>query len=210
MVNGKTLEEQIIEEDTEKLLPMAKKDKLPMAKKDKLSMAKKDKLPMAKEMIPIYLFKNTHCDNDSICNFSSTSKPDMIVTDKSGSAKMIYPGDDLTVKNKKSTDSEYSDGFYALTKKMDKIHRAKNADYAGDNPYSNFMQCKALGIDAFTGVLVRIGDKYSRIVNLAKKGCEGEVKDESIMDTLIDLANYSLIAILVKQYEENLAKKSKK
>lgn len=46
------------------------------------------------------------------------------------------------------------------------------------------------------GVLVRIGDKISRLSNINKKGIQ-LVNDESIRDTLIDLHNYSAMAIML-------------
>jgi hypothetical protein len=60
------------------------------------------------------------------------------------------------------------------------------------------------------GVLVRITDKYSRIVQLTNKplnGKEAEVKEESIKDTLVDLANYSVIAVIL--FEEWLKQKER-
>lgn len=42
---------------------------------------------------------------------------------------------------------------------------------------------------------IRIGDKYKRLVSLSKSA-EQAVKDESIRDTLIDLANYSLMTVM--------------
>ena len=50
--------------------------------------------------------------------------------------------------------------FYELIDKMKEIHDAKNADYAGDDPLSNFNEAKKFGITAFQGVLVRLSDKY--------------------------------------------------
>ena len=38
-----------------------------------------------------------------------------------------------------------------------------------------------------------MSDKLSRIANLLKSEAKNSVKDESIEDTLIDLANYSII-----------------
>ena len=43
--------------------------------------------------------------------------------------------------------------------------------------------------------VTRIGDKYNRLVNLAK-GSEQEIKDESIIDTLLDMANYCLMTVM--------------
>lgn len=91
--------------------------------------------------------------------------------------------------------------FYELLISMAETHSKKNHDYAKDtDPLSNLKLCESFGITAFKGILVRLGDKWSRITELSKK--VNQVKDESIMDTLIDNANYSLLAIVV--FEEQL------
>jgi len=58
-----------------------------------------------------------------------------------------------------------------------------------------------------------MGDKYARISNFIKKG-DFQFKEESIKDTLMDMAIYSLITIIlyeeemfnehVKKFEENM------
>ena len=60
-----------------------------------------------------------------------------------------------------------------------------------------------------------MGDKYARISNFIKKG-DFKFKEESIKDTLMDMAIYSLITIVLyeeemfnthmKQFEEQLNK----
>jgi hypothetical protein len=99
--------------------------------------------------------------------------------------------------------------FYELLEEMKKIHDRKNSDYSKkEDPLSNFRQVEEFGIPAWVGVLVRITDKYSRIVQLTNKalnGEEAEVKEESIKDTLVDLANYSVIAVIL--FEEWLKQK---
>jgi hypothetical protein len=80
-------------------------------------------------------------------------------------------------------------------KRMTEITRAKNADYTGvgDNPFANFTRVETLGItDTVRGFLVRMTDKLSRITSFAQKGVL-EVKDESVQDTLLDLANYCIL-----------------
>ena len=42
---------------------------------------------------------------------------------------------------------------------------------------------------------IRLGDKLARFKSLTKSGGQ-EVKDESIRDTLIDLANYAIMTVL--------------
>ena len=46
-----------------------------------------------------------------------------------------------------------------------------------------------------------IRDRFSRIMGFAKKE-KLKVKDESIKDTLIDMANYALIALILYEEEQ--------
>jgi len=46
-----------------------------------------------------------------------------------------------------------------------------------------------------------MGDKYARISNFIKKG-EFKFKEESIKDTLMDMAIYSLITMILFEEEE--------
>jgi hypothetical protein len=58
------------------------------------------------------------------------------------------------------------------------------------------------GIPAWKGCAIRIGDKFSRLMSFVKQE-ELKVKDESIRDTLIDMANYAIIcAILYDETKE--------
>jgi predicted ATP-grasp superfamily ATP-dependent carboligase len=89
--------------------------------------------------------------------------------------------------------------FYKLLDKMAETHSQKNHDYSegAKDPLSNFRMCESLGIPAWKGVLVRISDKWSRITQLSTK--EAQVKDESIEDTLLDMANYCLLCIILRR-----------
>lgn len=92
--------------------------------------------------------------------------------------------------------------FYELLRELGNIHNAKNQDYGDGNPFGNFMEATKLGIRPFLGVLVRLTDKYSRVMTLAKRhNYRTMVKDESIMDTLKDMAVYSLIAVVMLEEE---------
>ena len=77
------------------------------------------------------------------------------------------------------------------------IYEAKNADY-GDSFGKTF---ELLGI---ISAVTRITDKYNRMVQLAI-GHDQRVKDESIKDTLIDMANYCIMTVMEieKQEEAN-------
>lgn len=81
----------------------------------------------------------------------------------------------------------------------------KNKDYAGNgDPFQNFRACTAIGVTPEKALLVRIMDKITRISNLLER--EGQVKDEAIEDTCLDLVNY---AAILKAYLEDKCKKSK-
>ena len=98
-----------------------------------------------------------------------------------------------------------SERFYELLEEMKKTHNAKRHDYASvEDVFANFRTCEMGGIPAWKGCCVRLGDKFSRIMGFAKKELL-EVKDESIKDTLVDMANYALIALIL--YEEDNGKK---
>lgn len=74
------------------------------------------------------------------------------------------------------------------------ISARKNADYANtSDPFQNFRVCEALGIPAEVGLIVRMSDKLTRAANLIQPGREAKVVDESVKDTLKDLANYAVI-----------------
>lgn len=72
---------------------------------------------------------------------------------------------------------------------------AKNADYAGVNkdPFFNFTRVEAMEVcSTEVGFMTRMMDKVSRICTFIKKGVL-TVSDETVEDTLIDLANYCIL-----------------
>ena len=103
--------------------------------------------------------------------------------------------------------TKQSELFYELLNKMRQVHDAKRHDYADvEDVFKNFRTSELAGIPAWKGVAIRIGDKFSRLMSFVKQN-ELKVKDESIRDTLIDMANYALICAILydetKQEEKN-------
>ena len=77
-----------------------------------------------------------------------------------------------------------------ITNQLNEIYIAKNTDY-GDAFGDTF---KKLGI---ISAVTRIADKTNRLMSLsAKTEAERNVKDETIKDTLMDLANYALMTLI--------------
>ena len=99
--------------------------------------------------------------------------------------------------------NEQTEKFNQLLDEIKKIHADKNYDYAtNDDSLSNLKLCKTLiGIPSWIGCVVRMLDKVSRVAEFARKG-ELKVKSENIRDTLIDLAVYSLLAVILMEEED--------
>lgn len=92
-----------------------------------------------------------------------------------------------------------------LMSRMREILVAKGHDYAGaDDRFSNFRLCEAMGIPVWKGIVIRMSDKLSRIMCFAKTDAF-KVKDESVEDTLLDLANYCLLCLCA--YREEAGKR---
>ena len=77
--------------------------------------------------------------------------------------------------------------FMDITTDMTKTYEAKNHDYGNsfDNSLNKF---------GLIASIVRMNDKMNRLETLASK--KAEVKGESIEDTLLDLANYSIMTVM--------------
>lgn len=73
-----------------------------------------------------------------------------------------------------------------ILKRMDDTHTRKNADY-GDAAYKGY---KKFGDYYF---LVQLHNKLTRLENLTINNTKPQVEDESIDDTLLDMANYAVM-----------------
>ena len=77
--------------------------------------------------------------------------------------------------------------FKQIVDELTTIYEAKNADYG--NSFDK--TCDEFGIVA---ALVRMNDKLNRLIQLSKT--DAKVKDESVEDTLKDLANYAILTLI--------------
>lgn len=94
---------------------------------------------------------------------------------------------------------EFIQEFQKTLKYMEETLIRKNNDYSGweteSDPFKNFKLVSYLSVTSVErGLLVRMCDKMSRISSLIES--KWKVEDETIVDTLVDLANYSLILSL--------------
>ena len=93
------------------------------------------------------------------------------------------------------TNIEYEDKFKAILNEMLSLTMLKHNDYGDDSVFS-------------LGMKMRFADifkKYQRIKSIIWDEKEVKVSDETVKDTLLDLAIYSVIAII--QYDLELENK---
>ena len=79
---------------------------------------------------------------------------------------------------------------------MLKIFINKNIDYGA-----------SYNVDKIVGVVIRLGDTLQRLKTITRAGHQITVKEEKLRDTLMDIANYSAIALMF-MHKENDKKKS--
>ena len=77
--------------------------------------------------------------------------------------------------------------FIDITNSLTKIYQAKNQDYG--NSFE-----KSLYKFGLVASIIRLSDKMNRIESLSQT--KARVKDESIEDTLLDLANYAIMTVI--------------
>ena len=77
---------------------------------------------------------------------------------------------------------------------LNSLYSRKNADY-GDSFSHTYAEY------GMTVACIRLSDKLERLKRLTK--ADAEVKDESIRDTLVDLANYSIMTIMEVDNEKD-------
>lgn len=82
---------------------------------------------------------------------------------------------------------------YRICAELNSLYKRKNADY-GDSFHKTFLE------EGMAMARIRLSDKLERFKKLSRSNTQ-EVKDESIRDTLIDLANYAIMTIL--ELEDN-------
>lgn len=98
-----------------------------------------------------------------------------------------------------------SQAFLDLLDTIRELHLSKSSDYgcpSGTDPLANIRNgAKFVGIPAFKAAMVRLSDKVTR---LATFNATGKLHFEGVEDTLLDLASYSLLALVL--YREDQGK----
>ena len=82
-----------------------------------------------------------------------------------------------------------------IVTELNDLYARKNKDY-GDSFHTSFIE------EGMAMARIRLGDKLNRFKTLTKSNVR-EVDDESIRDTLIDLANYAIMTVMEIDREVN-------
>ena len=84
----------------------------------------------------------------------------------------------------------------AICQELNSIYERKNHDY-GDSFHTTYME------EGMAMPRIRLSDKLNRFKKLSKNDCEVRVNDESIRDTLLDLANYAIMTVIEMEGESD-------
>ena len=86
--------------------------------------------------------------------------------------------------------------FLELLEELRTLHLSKSQDYGSENdPLANIRQgAEFVGIEPWRGCMVRVADKVQRLKTYCRTG---RLVHEGVRDTLLDLAAYSLLAIVL-------------
>jgi len=101
---------------------------------------------------------------------------------------------------------QFTEAHKAFCESIIEITTRKNHDYTGadSDPFANFKNVQVLGICTVEqGFLTRMTDKMSRLAGFCKNGVL-KVANESIIDTLKDLANYAILKAIYLQSLETV------
>lgn len=75
-----------------------------------------------------------------------------------------------------------------ICRELNELYARKNADYG--NSFGESFEDFGIAMSA-----IRIGDKFNRLKSFAKNNAM-KVTDESLEDTLMDLANYAIMTLI--------------
>jgi len=89
------------------------------------------------------------------------------------------------------------DVLKAIYEGLHKTYCDKNSDY-GDS----FTKVRQKYNDRFPVILIRLADKFNRLEALLLNGNQ-KIKDESIKDTLLDIANYCAMEVMDMELENS-------
>lgn len=116
--------------------------------------------------------------------------------------KLIEAGEGKRYQENTNDAGEWTDAttFEGVLRLMYDLHERKNQDYGRTHdPYANVRASVDFGVEGWVGSLIRGNDKLRRLQKAAQGGT---LTNEGIWDSLIDLANYAVIAAVLYAQEQ--------
>ena len=101
------------------------------------------------------------------------------------------------------TDNEYvggHPGYLRVLERMREMHIEKSHDYGFRDPLANLRAAEELGIQPWVGCILRANDKVTRIKSFLQSG---QLKNESVQDSLMDIAAYAILALVLFEEEQH-------
>lgn len=124
--------------------------------------------------------KNQHTDFCDSCVSSPSAAP----------SHFVLKGKTIPIQNinfEDKPEASKADKHLNIVKELNEVYRRKNADY-GDSFGQQFAEYGEIS------AAIRLEDKLKRFKQLIKN--PAQVKDESKIDTLLDLANYAIMTVI--------------
>ena len=91
--------------------------------------------------------------------------------------------------------------FTAILDEIYDLHARKQEDYGRtEDPYANVRASEDFGISGWVGATIRANDKMRRLQKFAQTQT---LVNESVEDSLLDLATYIIIALDLYRQENN-------
>jgi hypothetical protein len=98
------------------------------------------------------------------------------------------------------------DRFNEILSELSAMHAKKMEDYGSHNdPYSNVRAGERFGVPAWVGCMIRAQDKLIRIQKAARSG---RLANESLEDSMRDLAVYTVIGLCLLEEKNEQGNKN--
>lgn len=147
------------------------------------------------------------CENyatqaDNLCSLHHNTRTPALFCAEPGCNRDRVPGSEQCVVHANAQKREprparhpNSARFHTILAELGDLHDKKQKDYGrGDDPFANVRAASEWGVDSWVGTMIRANDKMRRLQTFAQ--C-GTLANESVEDSLRDLAVYSIIALVL-------------
>jgi hypothetical protein len=92
--------------------------------------------------------------------------------------------------------AEKNEQHHTICQILNHLYSSKNEDY--DDAFAKSFKEYGMSMPC-----IRLEDKLNRLKALTVKGTTQNVKEESIRDTLLDIANYAIMTIIELEEKQN-------